>query len=347
VRPPFRPPALLALLVAAATLATGLTWATTAASGADAHGYVSQADGWLKRQIAIDQSWAADAPWPMARWTLTPLGYRPSNVEGRAWELVPSYAPGLPLLMAAAKAIGRQEALFWVVPLSGAILVLATFGITRRLVTPGAGLMAAWLVATSPAVLFMLMLPMSDVPAAAAWAVAVYGVLDGRIRWAAVAGAAAGIAIAIRPNLAPAAAVLGAWSLARIGRAERTSRRRTAITAALALAPGVACGALIVAAVNQSLNGSPFVSGYGSMDGWFSARFFWPNVSRYGTWLIETQTPLAVFGAVALLLPTRRLWPTLTERSALVAAAAFTALIWVSYLFYQPFDAWWYLRFLL
>lgn len=339
-------PSAVALLLALTTLAVGVLWATTAAAGADAHGYVSQADRWLAGRLTIDQSWAADAPWRMARWTLAPLGYRPSTVPGDEWLLVPTYSPGFPLLLGLAKAIGGQELMFWVVPLCGAILVLATYGITRRLIAPGAGLTAAWLVATSPTVLFMLMLPMSDIPAAAAWAVAFYGLLDRRLTWSALAGTAAGVAIMIRPNLAPGAAILGAWCVARVW-PSITGHRRAAIASALVFATGVVAGALVVAAVNQALNGSPLTSGYGSLDGAFSPAFAWPNLARYTTWLIETQTPLALAGTLAVLLPIRALWPALTERAAPVAMAVFVGFVWASYVFYREYDAWWFLRFLL
>ena len=76
--------------------------------------------------------------------------------------------------MAAAKAIAGHCAMFLVTPLSGALLVWITFAIGRRLDSDALGLAAAWLVATSPAVLAMLVSPMSDVPAAAFWAVAIY-----------------------------------------------------------------------------------------------------------------------------------------------------------------------------
>ena len=57
-----------------------------------------------------------------------------------------------------------MAALFWVVPVSGAVLVLATYGIGAGLVPALVGLVAAWFVATSPIVLFMLMPAISDVP---------------------------------------------------------------------------------------------------------------------------------------------------------------------------------------
>jgi 4-amino-4-deoxy-L-arabinose transferase-like glycosyltransferase len=232
------------------------------------------------------------------------------------------------------------------VPFCGALLVLATYGLARRLITPGAALAAAWLVATSPAILFMLMVPMSDVPAAAAWAVACWALLDRRLSSSIAAGVAAGLAILIRPNLVPGAAILGAWCLARVVTPGGEGRRH-ALAATAGFALGVIAGALGVAAVNQSLHGSPFISGYGSLDDAFSTRFVWPNLVRYGTWLVETQTPLVLAGALALLVPARALWPALTERAALLAMAAFTAVVWVSYLLYRGYDAWWFLRFLL
>ncbi len=120
--------------------------------------------------LHIDQSFGASVPWPLARWTFTPLGYRP---EPDGYRIVPQYSPGLPLLMAAFKLAAGQCAIFWVVPVCGGILVFATYAIGRRLGRPIVGLAAAWIVATSPTLLFMLMAPMSDVPAAAAWAVSV------------------------------------------------------------------------------------------------------------------------------------------------------------------------------
>ncbi len=53
------------------------------ASGADAYGYISQADLWIKGQLTVPQEWVAPAPWPEAIWTSTPLGYGPA-VTGAA-----------------------------------------------------------------------------------------------------------------------------------------------------------------------------------------------------------------------------------------------------------------------
>ena len=71
--------------------------------------------------------------------------------------------------------------MFLVTPLSGALLVWVTFAIGRRLDSDALGLAAAWLVATSPAVLAMLVAPMSDVPPRRSGPSAIYFTL-GRTR---------------------------------------------------------------------------------------------------------------------------------------------------------------------
>ncbi len=308
-------------LLAALLVAICLAWSTRVAAGADAYGYVSQADLWLRGDLFIDQSFAADVPWPMARWTFTPLGYRP-EVDG--YRIVPAYAPGLSLLMAAAKRVAGQCAVFWVVPLAAGILVLATFSIGRSIGQPPfVALGAAWLVATSPTVLFMSMAPMSDVPAAAGWAVAVGLILKDGVMPASAAGLAAGIAILIRPNLAPLAAILLAWLLLR---------RR--FMPAAAFFTVTALGAIAIALVNTRLYGSPLKSGY-DLAGAFSGDYVLPNIGRYGSWLIQAETPLAIAGLC---------WLAWSRRWFLLG---FAAAVWANYLIYVPWDAWWYLRFLL
>src|SRR4029077_10319750 len=97
---------------------------------------------------------------------------------------------------------------FWVVPLCGGLLWFPTYAIGRRIGRPVVGLAAAWIVATSPTVLFMLMAPMSDVPAAAAWAFSSACALGETPLAAGAAGGAAAIGILIRPNLSPIALII-------------------------------------------------------------------------------------------------------------------------------------------
>jgi hypothetical protein len=329
----------IAAALAAIVFCTGLIWSTRVAAGADAYGYVSQVDLWLRGDLHIDQRFGASVPWPLARWTFTPLGYRP---EPDGYRIVPQYAAGLPLLMAAFKMIAGQCAMFWVVPLCGGALVFATYGIGRRIGRPVVGLAAAWIVATSPTMLFMLMAPMSDVPAAAAWAVSIaFALAESPL----AAGLAAGAAILIRPNLAPAAGIIFVWIAWRGALCGRLRARQRATRAAWFAVPAAA-GALAVALVNARLYGSPFASGYDLTDG-FSVSYILPNVKRYGWWLLTAETPFALAGLLSMAAPATRVWRTRESREALLFFCAFAAFIWIAYLVYVPWDAWWYLRFLL
>jgi hypothetical protein len=329
--------AALALIVVGA----GLIWNTRVAAGSDAYGYVSQADLWLRGDLHIDQSFGASVPWPMARWTFTPLGYRP---EPDGYRIVPQYSPGLPLLMAGFKAIAGQCAMFWVVPICGGVLVFATYAIGHRIGRPVVGMAAAWMVATSPAMLFMLMAPMSDVPAAAAWAVAAACVLGQTPLAAGEAGIAAAIAILIRPNLAPLAGVIFVWIAWRDLTTGRWCDWRRVATPWY-LMP-TAAGAIAVAIINTRLYGSPLASGYDLTDG-FLLSYVVPNLRRYVWWLVSAETPFALAGLACLAIPSARIWRTRSSREALWLFGGVAAAVWISYLLYVPWGAWWYLRFLL
>lgn len=334
----------LAGLLAAAVLSAGVVFATTAASGADSFGYVSQADLWLEGKLTVDVPAIRQVPWRSSIWSFTPLGYRPTDDQSDPWKLVPVYAPGLPLLLAGAKAFAGQEGMFWVVPISGAILVLATFGIGLRLGSSKLGLIGAWLVATSPPILFMLMSPMTDVPVAAAWTAAFFFLL-GRSRTDAIAaGLGASLAILVRPNLVP---LLVAPAVLHLLRVWRDADRRHAVGHAIAFGGAALIGPLSIAVFNQMLYGSPFVSGYGRLQGMFAVDHVWPNVRNYVIWLVEVQTLAAIAGLAAILLPARWLWPFVRDRAAFIAIGLFVVGLWVYYCVYLVFDAWWYLRFVL
>jgi hypothetical protein len=140
-----------------------------------------------------------------------PFGYRPATV-GPA--LVPVTSPGLPIVMMAARAIAGHPAVFVVTPLAGAACIWLTFLIGRRWRSPRTGLIAALLVASNPVFLFMLMWPMTDMPAAAVIALIVWLLLrgdDARTTDALAAGVAAAFAILLRPNLLFIAVAAGAW----------------------------------------------------------------------------------------------------------------------------------------
>jgi len=329
-----------AAVLAVAVTTVSLIWSTRVAAGSDAYGYVSQVDLWLRGDLHIDQEFAAHVPWPLARWTFLPLGYRP---EPDGYRIVPQYPPGLPLLMAAAKVAGGPCAMFWVVPLCGGLLVAGTYAIGLRIGRPLVGIAAAWIVATSPTVLFMTIAPMSDVPAASAWTVAVASVIGETWIAAAVGGLAAAAAIVIRPNLAPLAVIIAVWLGWRDVRARRWRDPRRAI--AIWFAAPAALGALVIAVVNARLYGSPLTTGYDLTEA-FAVAYIGPNLRRYVGWLVSAE-PLACAGAIALACRSRALWPTRSARSAHWLFAWISIVVWAIYLLYVPWDAWWYLRFLL
>ena len=326
------------------TLGVGVVYSTTVGNASDAYGYVSEADLWLRGNLTVPQPWASEAPWPRAAWTFAPLAYRPVEA-GNGSDLVPVYSPGLPLLMAAAKRLGGHAALFLVVPISGAVLVLATWGIGRRLGSPAAGLIAAWFVLASPAFLFMLVLPMSDVPVAACWTISFYCLLRPGPGAGLGAGLAAGLAILVRPNLVWLAGAPGLWLLWQMRRDDRTTFARAARLIGFSI--GVAASIVAVGVIFNRLYGSPFLSGYGNLSPWFAWSHVGVNARNYTGWLIESQTPLVLAGLAAIAWPARRLWPGAGDRSLFWAFGAFVLALWAFYLFYLPFDAWWFLRFFL
>ena len=331
-----------AFILAVAIVAAGLTLGSKAAGGSDSYGYVSQAELWLSGRLDVPQPWVGLAPWPAADQSFAPLGYHPGTTPAT---IVPSYSPGLPMLMALAKLIGGQRAIFWVIPLCGGVFVLATFGIGRRLGGSSNGLVAAWLLATSPPLLFMLMAPMSDVPAAAAWTVTFWCVTAGTMAFAVAGGLAAAVAVLIRPNLAPLASVAVLWFIleARRDRPNLGRYLRQGAAFLAALLPGI----LITAVLNQRWYGSPLTSGYGTAADIFSSGNILPNLKHYTRWLSQTQTPLAFLGIAALWIPANWLWHSRVLRPTVLVLGVFVAAVWLEYCAYLTFGAWWDLRFLL
>ena len=349
---PGRAAAALALTTTILSL-TGSSWT---ASGPDSFAYVSQAGMWRDGRLSVPIELAADAPWPAAPATFAPFGYR--AVPGNVPALVPVTAPGLPLTMAALQTIGGHCAAFLVTPIAGGALVLLTFAVGRRLVSPVAGLIAAWLVATSPALLFMLMWPMSDVPAAA-WATAMVALLMAHSPAAALgAGLAASAAILTRTTLATVIVAAGLWLLISSRQLASSSSFHGPVVAAVPTSArtglwrialfvlGLLPGAIAAAWLNTQWYGSALASGYGSADELFSASRAGRNAMNYVGWLAETS-PIALLGLAGLAWPARRLWPASQSSRdvlllGLVAAAAIGP-----YLFYLSYEHWWYLRFLL
>ena len=344
-----RRPAPLAWGLALILTASAAAGSTRIAGGSDVYGYVSQADLWLSGSLSVPQPWVSQAPWPDPEWTFTPLGYRPALRSGE-WTIVPTYSPGLPLVLATARWIAGQCALFAVVPLFAGLAVLATYGIGCRLGSCWAGVIGAALVASSPAVLVVSFETLTDVPVMSAWACSWFlllgargGTPPARERLLAVAaGLAAGLAILIRPNLVTLAVPMGLWFFVR-----HVPPGRARLTPAVLFALGTLPGVLAVAWINNELYGSPATSGYGSFDEQFALARVGVNLQHYLSWFAHAQTPVAFAGLAALVVPLRWIWPGLTDRRMLGIIVAFVAILWTQYVAYLEFDSWSYLRFLL
>src|SRR5262245_11910157 len=291
-----------AVALAAATTVLSLLASSWTASGPDSYAYLSHAAMLREGRLSVPIDLADEAPWPGAPGTFVPFGYH--LTASRPSALVPVTAPGLPMLMAALQLVAGHCAAFLVTPVAGGALVLLTFLIGRRVRSPAAGLIAAWLVATSPAVLFMLMWPMSDIPAAAWTALMIHLLLRGSSRGAIGAGLAGSAAVLTRTTVGAIAVAAGIWLMLEALRTSRESRRWShLILFALGVIPGLA----LTAWLNTLWHGSPLASGYGATDELFSLTRVGTNAAHYLIWLAETS-PLGLVGLAALPWPSRRIW---------------------------------------
>jgi hypothetical protein len=314
-----------------------LKFGTHVTGGADVYGYVSQAWLWANGGPTIEQPFAREMPLPHVDELFAPLGYRPALGGGG---IVPTYAPGLPLLMALLIFPFGECGPYLVVPLLAGVLVWVTYKIGERVTASRPlGLAGAALMASSPAFLFMSTLPMSDVPVAALFCSAVLAALTPMRARAFVTGLLVGLSVLVRPNLAPMAAIFAAYL------AWSDGNWRERMVTLLAFGAGCLPAAVAVAIIHTHLYGAPWKSGYGDFSTLYAWSFFWTNLRQFVTWFAQTQTPAALlFAAVPFL----AIWKLPAEQRPLVVfLGAFAAGIWGCYIFYVPFGDWWYLRFIL
>src|SRR5688572_9957497 len=188
--------------LAAAVIVTAARWGSFVAGGPDSYCYVNQAQRWSavltgQGDLQVAEPLAIEAPWPNASLTFAPVGHTASpTVAGAAVPICPA---GLSLAMAPFVAVGGPRAAFAVVPLFGVLLVLATFAVGSRY---GAriGMAAALLTASSPVFLYQVVQPMSDVPAAALWMLAVACATGTRPRSVLWSGLLTSAAFLVRPR---------------------------------------------------------------------------------------------------------------------------------------------------
>lgn len=338
-------PAALALTAALALAAFGVVRGTRAVGGSDSSCYALMAEALGTGHWQPSSPLATEAPWPDAARTVAPGGFIPSPVRPDA--AAPICAPGFSVLMAPLFAIGGRDAIFAVTPIAAFVLVLSAFVLANRLGGGLAGVSAAVLTAASPIVLFQVVQPMNDIATAALW-LAAFALVTGPVasgetapdhvasgfsRTILIAGVLIGIAILVRPNLAPLALVAAAMQWRR--------GHPTPVRAIAALVAGAVPGVALWLGLNHILYGTIAGNGYGDVGRLFSASHVAPNLSNYGRALYQTQT---VFPLLALAAPF-----VLTGESRRLAAwlLAAAAAVFGIYLLYRPYPEWWYLRFLI
>jgi hypothetical protein len=317
-----------ATIVAIALAAFGVVRGTWAVGGSDSSCYALMAKALAGGDLQPTSALAIDAPWPNASLTLAPGGFVPSPVRSDAAS--PICAPGMSVLMAPLAVMFGQDAIFWLTPIAAAALVLFAFIIGRQLAGGAAGVTAAILTATSPIVLYQTVQPMNDILTAALWVGAI-----ALSRRSAIAGVLIGIAILVRPNLAPLAIVLAMIPFVQFGINAQAAR------SLLQMIAGALPAVIGLLWLNNSLYGSPIASGYGAAADLFSAQHFNDNLTNYSRSLFQTQH---IVPALALLAP----WVfDGIRRKGAILLLGFAAVAIAPYLFYTPFPEWWYLRFLM
>ena len=253
--------------------------------------------------------------------------------------IVPVYAPGLPLLMALLEIPFGFCGAFLVVPLCGGLTIWCTYTLGRRMFgSPSIALAGAVLVASSPVFLYQLMNAMSDVPVTAAWTLALTLAAAGL---PVASGLATAVTLAIRPNLVLLPLVIAGWFLLRHGRDGWRARVRATLRFALGVLPSIVGVAWLYAHLYESA----LTSGYGGLRDLYSFGFLVTNLRQFAAWMADVELPVLLIALLAVVV--RRAFPRSPIPSAPILLAGTIAAVLLSYLFYQPFDVWWYLRFLL
>jgi hypothetical protein len=222
-------------------------WGSFVAGGSDSYCYLHQAERWadamahpFRGRLQVAEPLALEVPWPDAPLSFTPIGHVPSTTTLGA--IVPICPAGLSIAMAPLVIAGGPRA----APGHPAVCRRPHPGHLRGGSRFGAriGLASALLTAASPAFLYQAVQPMSDVPAAAMWMVAVACVTGAKPRHLVTAGLATSAAILIRPNLLPLGIVIGLFLLFRPER-QWSQRMRDAAMYAACCMPGCLGVALI------------------------------------------------------------------------------------------------------
>lgn len=299
------------------------------AGGSDSSGYMNEAQMMLKGTLSLELK----RPVGLPSQVLDDAAFAPLGMVLReGHRLVPTYPPGLPLLIAG---LGC----FFPLPVAAALCSLLHLGalavLTRMLALElGLDRVMAWLAgalaAFCPLVVFMGLQPMSDVPAAVWCTAALWLAWKGRQqdRWLLAAGFAFGFAVLLRPTNAllifPLLLIVGL----NFGRLLR-------------LGLGVLPAALFQLWLGWHLHGNPLATGYGDVRGLFALSWVPMTLEHYVFTLPLLLGPLVFFfWLFPLVKEQRRLLPL-----SLLLWAVLLAGVYASY--FCTHETWWYNRFLL
>jgi hypothetical protein len=331
-----------ALLVA---LVVGLTirYNTFAPWATDAGAYVAAGHQWATGDLFVPAEFTFGSPWSADPLVEAPYGFVPGPTKGT---LASQYPLGFPLLIATAIKLGGPLAAYLVAPVTAGVLAWCALLLGSYLSTPRAGALAALMIAATPVTVNHVVVPMSDVPAAAFWALAWVMSLRPGIGAATVAGAAAACAVMIRPNLAPLAGVIAAAVAAGEQSGWALGLKRVLVFAIVG-----SIGPALVLWSQAELYGHTLQSGYRvPMDSFFDSARIPDNARRYPRLLFELHSGVVFVGLLVapLVLKRARLGPEHYRAAAVTASAV--GIVGVNYALYLPYlnagDVSW-LRFML
>jgi hypothetical protein len=300
------------------------------AGGSDNSGYFNEARLLSQGRIHIPMRELAGIPAGDNAYLYVPLGMKPA--PDRSDRLVPTYPPGLPLLLVPASwVIGWDHAGDLVLLVHSLAGLALTFALGRMCGLTGSWpLVGAAILAASPLYLFTSVQALSDVPATVWATAAVVCAWKSRERpgWALAAGACISVGFLVRPsNFLVAAPVLFAVGL--------SPRRLLLVT--LGAVPGVATWM----AINHAAYGNALESGYGAIGNEFHSDLVPGTSLFYLRWLPLLLSPVAALAPLILFY----------VRSIPRIAGVLFSWILVFLGFYSAYrwthEQWWFLRFVL
>jgi hypothetical protein len=298
--------------------------------GSDNSGYFNEARLFARGQIHAPMRTLEGIPAGETPFLYVPLGFKPA-ADGSA-RLVPTYPPGLPLLLVPASRIAgwahAGDMLLLIHSLAGIALI---FALARTCALPGTWALAgAAILAASPLYLYTSLQALSDVPATVWATAAVVAALKARERatWALASGICISVAFLIRPNNF----LIGIPVLLAVG----LSPRRLVLVV-LGSLPGIAA----LMAINRFAYGDALQSGYGAIGNEFHGDLVSGTLAFYVRWLPVLLSPVVILApfVVGQMGKAPRVAAVLASW-ALAYLAFFSAYRWTH-------EQWWFLRFLL